>query len=737
MRRRQLGVGLFSAAVLLFEICITRFYSALYYPPVVFAILSLALLGIGLGAAVAAGWLPARAPRRTALYAALMACLALATLLLGSLLGGGTWAMTLLWTSTLLTFGFAGLTIATLYANWAEESPFLYLADLAGAGLGALLALWLLNRVGPINALLWAALMAGGSSWLFRTEGSVRLTWIAPAAAAILLATNTLFGWIDLDMANIPTAKPIAERLAAGGQILTTEWTGFARTDLLDPGNGLPYEMYMDGAAGSVMPPAAGHPALWRDIGFFPFATMQPARVFIIGPGGGLDIWFGLQSEAEEVVAVEVNAAAVDLVRRYATYNGSLLAQPQVRLVADEGRSVLAREEQRYDLIFLSQVVTVAAERDGYALVENDAYTVEAFETYLRHLSENGVIALKLYDEATLTRALITALTALKAQGLSDSEALQHAMAFLDPSADPPIPLLMIGAKPYTREDSLSLGAVANDIGFAPLYLPQLWAQPPLDGVENDVVSLEEIVQAAESDISPTYDDRPFFFQFERGIPASLKALLWGLAALVLVGGVTLLLIQRRAQNGLQHWFSLYFALLGFGFILFEVAVIQQVRLFLGHPTYAIAVVLATLLIGGGVGSGVMGATMQRTRSTLLPRWPAAAVFALILLWIPLWPLIERSAETSPFFMRIAVVILPLFMLAFFMGIPFPFGLRAVGRLGQRQVALAWAVNGAMSVVGSVAAIVIALLVGFSALFFIAALVYLVVAADAYIIRRM
>ncbi len=765
MRKRQLGLALFSAALILTEIALTRFYSVRYYPPVVFAILSMALLGIGLGAALAA-WRPdARQPHLTAAYAGGMAC-AVIGLLLATTSWSGSLAEILGWMLLLLTFVMAGMTMATLYSRWSQESPSLYRADLTGAGLGALLAAPILSSVGVINAMLFAALAAGlaaiflrpsstqdlvnldgvphtvptrggGAESLSRHSRPVeRVPIIATATAALLLVTNLGFNWLTIDMHRLPTEKPIGQRLTAGGQIVATHWDGFARTDLIDPGDTIdsaaPYELYMDGAAGSVMPPAGGHPALWRDIGFFPYATEQPQRVFIIGAGGGLDIWFALQGNADEITAVEVNQASLRLLQEYRDYNGGIAEQPEVRLIIDEGRSLLAREGRAYDLISLSQVVTAAAERDGYALVENDTYTLEAFQTYLDHLTEDGVIALKLYDEITLSRALTTALTALKARGLTDSEALAHTMVLLDSSVEPAIPLLLVRNRAYTREDSLSLGAVADQVGFTPLYLPDAWADPPLDTLAGGTTTLAQFIETSEYNLTPTTDEKPFFFQFERGIPGNLGLLLLAVGALavVLVGAT----IVAEAQGGgsqtgrSRAGFILYFTLLGFGFIMAEVAMIQQVRLFLGHPTVAIAVVLATLLIGGGIGSGTMGKLTTRDRLSLFPSWPGAAVFVLMIVWTLLWPRISEYAALSPFAVRVALVTFSLFPVAFFMGIPFPLGLRAAGRLGQRPVALAWAVNGVMSVLGSVAAITIAILAGFSMVYLAAAFVYLLVA---------
>lgn len=738
------GIALLSASVLLIEIGLTRLVSVLYYPPLAFAVLALAVLGIGVGAALAALRADLRALRLVPFYAAvgaisLVAMLTLATAGLSSPL------YPLFFALIIAPFTCAGLALSVLFSQQPQQSIRLYMADLLGAGAGALLAVLLYNRLGGVNGLLCAAaLMASAGIFVGQVCQLAHypailqhypqfIAAIATVLCLSLMAFNSINGFFRIDTAKLPVPKPVSEKLTNGGHLLRTHWDAFARTDLIDPGGGQPYELYMDGAAGSVMPPARGNRALLRDIGFFPFATEQPQSAFIIGPGGGLDVWFGLQSGAREIVAVEVNPASVALVREYAAYNGDLYGQPNVRVLVDEGRSVLQREARQYDLIFLSQVVTLAAERNGYALVENSTYTVEAFADYLAHLSPNGQIALKLYDEPTLTRALVTALAALQRRGMAETEALRHIIVLLDPQSEPPIPLLLVRNAPYTRDDALSIGAVADQVGFRPLYLPDAWAEPPLDRIADGRASLADLIRQAENDLSPTTDDRPFFFQFERGIPAALLPLLAGMALLMAGGSAWLWRVQRRqwlsmpnAHSTLPNplsMFSLYFAALGAGFMLAEVGLIQQTRLFLGHPTLAITLVLATLLVGGGLGSALAGRWQQAGVSVL--RWPMTIILIWLLLWLLFWPAFSQTFLAAESMTRIFVVSGALLPLALCLGMPFPLGLRTVGQWGARQIALAWAVNGVMSVAGSLLAVTLAMLLGYRVVLGAAGLFYL------------
>jgi hypothetical protein len=563
----------------------------------------------------------------------------------------------------------------------------------------------------------------------------------------VALVTNLTPGleWLSLDMSRLASAKPITQSLAAGGQIIDTTWDSFARTDLVDPGEGRPYELYLDGAAGSVVPRTGDLNLLRTDIGFFPFATAQPKQVLVVGPGGGLDVWFGLNSRAQRITAVEVNPASVDVVNEFGPYNGNLYRQAGVEVLIDEGRSVLRREGRQYDLIYLSQVVTLAAERSGYVLTENTVYTVEAFKEYLAHLQAGGQIALKLYDELTLTRAMVTAVTALReARGLSDAEAMAHLAIFLDSDADPAIPLLLVRDQPFSRDEAVSLAGVAAQVDFAPLFVPGVAGGPSLQRVLDGAEPLSSIVANSPSDVSATRDDRPFFYEFEPGLPLSLLPLLWGLGAISLAGLVALIIIQRPFSQGVVRYAPIYFAALGLGFIMVEITLIQQTRLFLGHPTLAVTTVLAVLLIGGGIGSHLAGrwwAGAEPDQNSVPDRkfvWPLAGIVLMVILWLLIWPWLNQAFLASTTLIRIVIVSISLLPLALLLGIPFPSGLRLVGQFehGDRHVALAWAVNGAMTVVGSAGAVAIAILAGFSSVLWVGAGAYVIAALVAYLVLR-
>jgi hypothetical protein len=164
----------------------------------------------------------------------------------------------------------------------------------------------------------------------------------------------------------------------------------------------------------------------------------------------------------------------------------------------------------------------------------------------------------------------------------------------------------------------------------------------------------------------------------------------------------------------------------------------------LGHPTLAVTTVLAGLLIGGGLGSGwLAGQSPQlgdRSPSVVLSRgWPLpATIVGLVLLWLLGWPWLSDIFRAAPLPLRLLVVIGSLLPLALLMGVPFPLGLRRLTAYPatERHLALAWTVNGIMTVVGSVLAIAGAMLIGFSGVLLVGAGAYAVAAGLAYLARR-
>ncbi|HVG17829.1 MAG TPA: hypothetical protein VNI02_02170, partial [Blastocatellia bacterium] len=171
--------------------------------------------------------------------------------------------------------------------------------------------------------------------------------------------------------------------------------------------------------------------------------------------------------------------------------------------------------------------------------------------------------------------------------------------------------------------------------------------------------------------------------------------------------------------------YLLYFACLGAGFIIVEVAMIQKFILFLGHPVYSLAVVLFSLLTFSALGSYLSGRfaeeRLKATAAKLLVVLVAVVLIYILALPPIFYGLVHLAREA-----RIVIAVVLMAPLAVLMGMPMPIGIRMLARNAPEIIPWAWGVNGATSVMGSVGALVIAILTGFNQALVVGAGLYLV-----------
>jgi len=132
--------------------------------------------------------------------------------------------------------------------------------------------------------------------------------------------------------------------------------------------------------------------------------------------------------------------------------------------------------------------------------------------------------------------------------------------------------------------------------------------------------------------------------------------------------------------------------------------------LFLGHPTYALTVVIFSMLVSSGFGSyasrRLIGGDPRRLSHAL------GAVAALVAVLATIMQPVLSAGVGLPFAVKIAATVLMLAPAGFAMGLPFPTGLRMLERAHPSSVRWAWSLNAAASVLGSVGALVLSLYLG-------------------------
>jgi spermidine synthase len=266
-----------------------------------------------------------------------------------------------------------------------------------------------------------------------------------------------------------------------------------------------------------------------------------------------------------------------------------------------------------------------------------------------------------------------------------------------------------------------------------------------------------ELAARLPFDLSPATDDRPFFFSHVPllawlGARLGMAAPRWASSTLGL-GGTALLLAlvvsllatgalllapalfrpagqPAAAGRGRSLLWAVYFAGLGLGFIVLEVALIQRLNLFLGHPVHALAVVLFTVLLAGGLGSllSVRAAEGQGLLRILLGLVAGAVALACLL------PPTLEAARGLPRIGRVLLAVATVAPVGLLMGVPFPAGLRRARAEAANLVPWAWAANGGASVLGSALAVAVSMAGGFRVTFLSAAGAYAVALAAAAIL---
>jgi len=205
----------------------------------------------------------------------------------------------------------------------------------------------------------------------------------------------------------------------------------------------------------------------------------------------------------------------------------------------------------------------------------------------------------------------------------------------------------------------------------------------------------------------------------------TLMAISGGLVLLFIVGPMAVS-GRELLGSGWPGWLA-YFGLIGAGFMLIEVALLQRFVLLLGHPVYSLTVTLFSLLLGTGLGSYLGrwigdGAVRSRAILALVGVAVLGVVGALAL------PALIRAAIPMGLTARMAVAVGMLLPAGLVMGVPMPAGIRLLTRESAPLIPWAWAMNGALSVVGATLAVFIAMNWGFSTTLLVGSAVYLLAA---------
>ncbi|MBI4830410.1 MAG: hypothetical protein HY801_02420 [Candidatus Lindowbacteria bacterium] len=391
-------------------------------------------------------------------------------------------------------------------------------------------------------------------------------------------------------------------------------------------------------------------------------------------------------------------------------------------------------------MIQASMVDTWAATCSGaFALTENNLYTLEAFDTYLAHLKQDGLLAFSrwYFEFAPAETLRLTALAVESLERAGVEQPRYHVLLakadFAMDSGPDGIATLIIKKTPFTPEEVHKAKEICEWLGFDILCSPDLAAHSSFDCLF-DKSRRESFYRDYPLNIVPPNDDKPFFFhvarirsffrtQIEQGytkyntkaivVLGNLLLVMIALAILFLLAPL-FLLRSLKFRDLMLHWNCLlYFVMIGFGFIMVEIPLIQQFTLFLGHPIYSLSVILFSLLLFSSLGSLLTQRAQASGAYSLVTKALAALVLLLLVDMVFLSPIIHRLIAEATW-LRIVVSVILIAPLGVLMGMPFPLGVKLTTSRAQFLIPWCWCLNGVFSVLASVTSIAVAISFGFT-----------------------
>ncbi|RJP68557.1 MAG: hypothetical protein C4539_08710 [Ignavibacteriales bacterium] len=730
--KKFLSIGLLSLSVLSTELFWTRLFSAEFYYTFAFLILSLAVLGLGLGALFLKLFPKLNKPVLLPIWLSLTGLMILIAVpivfnlnLDFSKLISEAGQITKLIAAILLLgsgFFFGGISIAQILKTNPDEIPRLYMADFIGASVGVLLFIFIMNTFGADITLVYCALPVFIASFLLAAKW-----WkIFPTTLIIALSLYFIF------TGGIPEQKR-----KEPAPVIYTHWDATAKIKVYEfdkESRGI----NIDNIANT---PVYRFDGKWPEVDSLKYqfsidvrnlmSRFDKCRFLSLGSGGGADVFQALQYTAAEVHAVEVIPHINYIMKEgfLRDYSGNIFNDSRVKVITEDARAYIRKFENKFDMIYSLSSNSFAAFASGsFALAENYIFTTEAFIDYWNALSENGYMSVEhQFYTPRLVSELIDALNQMEIKNPTSHFAV-YDFASLRRK------VLLISKKPL--DDATINSAYSNsDPG---IYKAVKRLFPPMEDNKKNIVNSivvsgwKAVADTAKIDVSPCTDDRPFIAQlglirniaptnlekvpqFEfTGFPLSRVIMLIILAVcIVLIIPLNLLPYLFKGEK-LKFIPWLYFFSIGLGYMMIEVILIQKYTLFIGSTIYSLALVLTVLLVCSGIGSRQSLKYSHKIIFLAIAGWLLADIF----IFKQLFYLFDSWALT-PRLILSAILIAPV---GYFMGMPFPKAATKYPGL----VDWAFAVNGGASVIGSVLIVLIASSFGYSVALGLGMIMYLV-----------
>jgi Spermine/spermidine synthase domain len=814
----MISLFVLSLAVLLFEITLTRIFSIILWYDYAFMAISVAFFGLGIGALVVHIVKYKISKSKESVVSKVLQCsvafavsIPIFLFLIGYVIPSNTSFIYLFYLVSSIPFFFGGMSMALVYLAMPKEISKLYFVDLVGAAAATLILDPLMQWLGAESVVILISLLIivpiFTAALVLFYSGSKKLELTDKVRNIIIIKSKpNFFGIISLVVlsvlliANTITSNELLkihpgenkglrhQTTGSSTQHLSTQWNSFSRVDVIQniKNPRILASIIID--ADALTPvfrwnSTSAEDTRWikQYMDFMPFEMSQVNSTLVIGGGGGEDVLIALTGGSKNVTVVEINPLIISASKKFGGNSaGNLYERKDVKLFIDDGRRFISSDDTKYDRIILKLVDSWAAQlAGGYALSENYLYTVEAFQQYLQHLEEDGILVMVRWN-TELPRLIPLVIESFKKE--HPEKSIQDLSKQLVVVEDRPglffgsneqrtvyAVLIMMKNKPFT-ESEINLIKNRIDRSDAKVIAVPGELQSPYDRLFLAAGNIQEQSKDKQlqeindnflnsnptMSMKPPTDNSPFYFAKEP-IPKQMLTLLetvLGVSAVLAI----LLIYYSRLTRGRNEGsvtslypspFHIIFVIcIGLGFMFLEITFIQKFLLLLGTPIMALTVILFSFLLSSGIGAYLSGRLFSKNPyKAIVVSIPILS--GILLLYFGYLQTIIDSSITLDIQKRIALTFGLLFPIGLLMGFQFPSITKLVSSYkhsslaeknnestSQYDVTLLWGVNIIASVVGTVLTVISSMIIGFSGNLIIGICLYLTALTSAIAIAN-
>jgi len=764
----QVTIFLISAALLAYEILLVKLFTLQYWYHCAYLIISIALLGFGTSGTCLFFFKEKLTPNATSFLYIMPIVFAVSVwidfyvicvlefnpfLIL--------WQMremiTIIFIAAFLFVPFlvGAMVVGLGFLVFPDHVHWVYSANLMGSGFGTVLTLLIVYHFSPYELVLIITLLAATAALpVAKDRLCALLVYVALAGLSViyvLLSYN-----VSLDgsaykelrqVLNSHNATKEYERFGPYGLVTVVDCPAyhFMPDMSLNCMFSLPDQkgLFLNG---NMVGAITRYPDSLNDLALFECRTASVAyrllsapSVLIIGSGGGTEVLNALYHGAGHITAVEINRDIIGVMQRqYREYSGDIYHDDMCRLHVEDGRWFLAYTRDAFDLIRIAAAGSMNMSAGIQSLSESYLLTTETLSLALKRLRENGLLSISQWIENPPRGGLKLMAMAIDALRMGGKEAENSIMVIKSWQT---VTILVkngvftdrdiTAAKAFCRENLFDMGYYPGITETETNVYNQLdksyFFQAAQNLLRGDV---EQFYDRYPFDIHPATDDKPFFFHFfkfavlknyfKTGDRNYIPFLDWGyilvwISLLVLMSVSFILIIvplTHGAAAGNGAAFTLvFFGTIGVAYMFLEMSFLQQFIRYLHDPVFAASVVVSSFLIYSGVGSFI-GAKLGRGRPL-----PVIICFAIIVVtgvvYMRVDTVFARILSEFSLWKRMLVASALIAPLAVPMGVPFPSGLSVLHSNRTELIPWAWGINGFFSVVGTTAAILVAVEYGF------------------------